>query len=296
MRLSLCLDPGRPWDDVARLARLADDGGWHAVYVCYHFMSYTDDDRPSSGPMLECWTTLSALAGVTDRVRLGPLVLGNTYRHPAVVANMAATLDQVSHGRVVLGLGAGWQRNEHDAYGIALPQPAERASRFDEACTVVRALLDDEHVTFRGDHYHLDDAGCEPKPVQTHLPFLVGGTGPRMLEVTARHADVWHSWADVDELRERNTRLDAACERMGRDPRSLSRATGGTVHLTSLGTVPDAEPGDLMGDVEAVTLALHDLAGAGADEFIVVDDAGSHGLEQAMDLVSAIDEAVRPLV
>ena len=120
MKLSLCVDPGRPWSEAMTLARRVDAAGWHAVYQCDHFMPHHPDGVPIAGPVSECWTTLSALATVTSRVRLGSLVLGNTYRHPAVVASMAATLDQVSAGRVVLGVGAGWQPNEHIAYGNRL--------------------------------------------------------------------------------------------------------------------------------------------------------------------------------
>lgn len=111
MRVSLCVDPGRSWPQLLALAGRAEAAGWHAVYVCDHFMPHDPASRPVDGPMLECWTVLAALAAQTATVGLGSLVLGNTYRHPAVVANMAAALDQVSQGRLVLGVGAGWQPN-----------------------------------------------------------------------------------------------------------------------------------------------------------------------------------------
>src|SRR5690349_11771779 len=121
MRLSICLDTGRPWAQLRRIGELGDRHGWYSVYACDHFLPYAAPGIHAEGAMLESWTVLSALAALTTQVRLGPLVLGNTYRHPAIVANMAASLDHVSGGRVVLGLGAGWQLNEHVAYGIDLP-------------------------------------------------------------------------------------------------------------------------------------------------------------------------------
>src|SRR5215510_11731559 len=122
MRFSVCLDPGRAWPEVVSLVEHVDSTGWDGVYICDHFIRADAGGRASEGgPMLEGWTVLAALAGITRRVRLGTLVLGNTYRHPAVVANMAATMDHASGGRFVLGLGAGWQENEHTAYGIDLP-------------------------------------------------------------------------------------------------------------------------------------------------------------------------------
>ena len=124
--------------------------------------------------MMECWTVLTALASQTSTVKLGTLVLGNTYRQPAVLANMAATLDQISGGRLVLGIGAGWQPNEHAAYGIALAPIGERVAALDEACTVLRSLLDQRRSTFDGAFYRLRDAPCDPKPAG-RVPLLVAG-------------------------------------------------------------------------------------------------------------------------
>jgi alkanesulfonate monooxygenase SsuD/methylene tetrahydromethanopterin reductase-like flavin-dependent oxidoreductase (luciferase family) len=184
--------------------------------------------------MLECWTTLSALATQTTAIRVGSLVLGNTYRHPAVVANMAATLDQVSGGRVVLGIGAGWQPNEHTAYGLGLPAIGDRIDALDEACAVIRSLLDRPRSTVAGAAYRLTDAPCDPKPLQSRLPLLVGGGGERRtLAVAARHADVWHTWADPASFRHKNIVLDRHCEAVGRDPGGIARATGGTVTVWS---------------------------------------------------------------
>ena len=149
----MCLDSGRPWSDLVDLAVHAESIGVSRLYVCDHFMPYRADERPASGPMLEAWSVLTALAMATTTVELAPLVLGMTYRHPCVVANMAATLDHVSAGRLVLGLGAGWQVNEHVAYGIPLREVGARLSQFAEACAIIRGMLRGESPTFDGRYF-----------------------------------------------------------------------------------------------------------------------------------------------
>ena len=296
MKLSLCVDPGRPWSEAMTLARRVDAAGWHAVYQCDHFMPHHPDGVPIAGPVSECWTTLSALATVTSRVRLGSLVLGNTYRHPAVVASMAATLDQVSAGRVVLGVGAGWQPNEHIAYGIRLPDPAARIDALDEACAILRMLLDDGRCTFNGDTYQLRDATCEPTPVQSRLPLLVGGAGERRtMKVAARHADVWHCWADPTTFEAKNAVLDRHCASVGRDPAAIARATGGTVAVHSDGHEPQEDPGeyDVAGSSAQVVERLLEFGAAGADEFIVRDQA-SLPVGPTIDLIDALTNDVLP--
>ncbi len=228
MKVSLCVDPGRSWPQVLALAQRADSAGWHAVYVCDHFMPHDPAGRAVDGPMLECWTVLAALAARTAAVAVGSLVLGNTYRHPAVVANMAATLDQLSQGRLLLGIGAGWQPNEHAAYGIALPAPRARVAALDEACAVIRSLLDQRRSTMDGVAYRLRDAPCDPKPA-TRVGLLVGGGGLGIMRVAARHADVWHAWAAQGEFAAKNAVLDGLCRDIGRRPDDLARACGGTV-------------------------------------------------------------------
>src|SRR5690606_28244737 len=144
---------------------------------------------PAEQPTLEATAMLAGLAVATSRVRLGSLVLSATYRHPAVLANWAATVDHASGGRLVLGVGAGWQENEHRQYGLRLGAPGERLARLDEHLQVLRGLLDRPTTTVRGEHYEVTDALCEPKPLQRPLPILVGGKGDRMLRLVARHAD-----------------------------------------------------------------------------------------------------------
>ena len=148
MDISVILDNGRPWAEVRELAQAADELGAYAIYLCDHFMGHTDDDTVTDEGMLESMTLLAALAPLTNRSRLGPLVLGGTYRHPAVVANQLTALDHVSGGRAIAGLGAGWQVNEHTAYGIDLMNPHDLSDRFEESVAVISALLRDDRSDF----------------------------------------------------------------------------------------------------------------------------------------------------
>lgn len=177
-----------------------------------------------TGPCFEGWTMLSYLAAATRRIRLGVLVTGNTHRHPAVLANMAATLDVASGGRLEIGLGAGWSQEEHAAYGIPLPRWPERFDRLDEACAVIDGLLTEERVTFTGVHYQLSDAMCEPKPLQKpRPPLVIGGKGEkRTLRIAARWADQWNfPWGEPSELRRLIAVLHQHCENEGRDPTEI---------------------------------------------------------------------------
>lgn len=294
MRLSLCLDPGRPWPEVRDLSQRVDSAGWHAVYMCDHFMPHDPAGRALDGPVLECWTVLAALATQMATIGLGSLVLGNTYRHPAVVANMAATLDQISQGRMLLGIGAGWQPNEHTAYGIPLPAARDRIDILDEACAVIRSLLGERRTTTTGAAYQLQDAPCDPKPLQPRLPLLVGGRGQRTLRVAARHADVWHTWADPALFSHKNTVLDGYCQDLGRDPGDIARATGGTVGVWSGPGGERAAAADVQGTAEEVLSRLLAFRDAGADEFVVVDDAANVSAERALSQLDILTEAVMP--
>jgi len=244
----------------------------------------------------ECWTTLSALATLTSRVRLGSLVLGNTYRHPAIVANMAATLDQISGGRVTLGIGAGWQPNEHLAYGIPLPDPGERIDALGETCAILRMLLDEGRCTFSGGTYRLREATCDPAPVQARLPLLVGGAGERRtMRIAARYADVWHCWADPTALAAKKAILDQHCQDVGRDPTSVAIATGGTVavHLDQQHRLVEPGSDDVVGTPAEVAERLLEFRTAGADEFIVRDQA-SVSVSSTVELIDALSDHVRP--
>jgi F420-dependent oxidoreductase-like protein len=276
MRFSVWLSVNQPWSEVHATARHAEVTGWDGIFVADHFMGNEGGPIPPSIPTLEAGSLVAALAAVTERVRIGTLVYGNTYRHPAVLANMAATVDQVSGGRFVLGIGAGWQENEHRQYGIELPPVRERIDRFEEAIRVLRGLLREPTTTFAGAHYRLTDAILEPKPVQDPLPILVGAKGDRMLGIVARYADEWNTWGLPDHIAERSAVLDRRCEKVGRDPDGIARSAQGLLFFTD----DDAEAERLMDSLPRPVLAgtparLRDVvaayAEAGLDELIVPD-------------------------
>ncbi len=193
--------------------------------------------------MFEAWELLSAWAALTSNVRLGTLVTGNTYRHPPVLAKMAATLDHVSDGRAILGLGAAWHAGEHAMYGLPFPTTGGRLSRLDEAARVIRLLLDEPVASFEGKHYRLKDAVAEPKPVQRRLPILIGGGGEqKTLRTVARYADYWHGHGGPEIIRHKLDVLAGHCAEVGRDP----------TEITPLTTVrPDVVLRERVADVEA---------------------------------------------
>ncbi|MGH3772504.1 MAG: TIGR03560 family F420-dependent LLM class oxidoreductase [Pseudonocardiaceae bacterium] len=269
--MSILLTPSYAWADVLRVAKHTERSGWEGVWFSDHFMPAEGE---LSQPVLECWATLAGLAAVVPRVRLGALVCGNTYRHPAVLANIAVAADHVSGGRVVLGIGAGWQENEHAAYGIHFGSTGQRLDRLEEACQVIRGLRDRDRVTFHGQHYQVEGASMHPKPVG-RLPLLVGGGGERRtIPIAARYADEWNAWATVETFVHKAGVLERACEEAGRDPRELRRSTQVLLALRVPGSprrpVPSRLPIPAVeGGVEQLRDTLGRYAAAGVDEFIV---------------------------
>jgi F420-dependent oxidoreductase-like protein len=211
------------WNDVVALWRHAEQTGWDAACVTDHFMPNTPD---RVGDMLESWTTLTALAALTKRMRVGTIVSGNTYRHPAVLAKMAANVDIISGGRLICGMGAGWQENEHQAYGMPFYTVGERLQRLDEACQVLNMLWTQERSTFKGKYYQLDDAPLMPKPVQKPRPeLMIGGGGEKVtLKIVARWADHWNVWGGPETLAAKGKILDGYCAAIGRDPKTILRS------------------------------------------------------------------------
>jgi F420-dependent oxidoreductase-like protein len=189
-----------------------------------HFIPLGPDP---TGPQLEGWTLLGALAARTERLRIGLMVTGNTYRHPAVLANIAATVDIISHGRLDFGIGAGWNELESNMYGIPLYTPGERIRRLGEACEVIKRLWTEPVANFDGKYYQLKDARCEPKPVQKpYPPFVIGGSGEQLtLRVVAQYASIWNfAGGPVDTFRHKNEVLDSHCAAIGRDPSTIARS------------------------------------------------------------------------
>ena len=209
------------WQEADRVELFESAWNWDHFYPL---------SAPYDGPNLEGWTFLAAMAQATTRLRIGAMVNGMHHRHPAVTANMAATLDHISGGRFVLGLGAGWNEMESNAYGIELGTLTERFDRFDEGLAVIRALLDQRETTFSGRYFQLTGAWCEPKPVQARLPIVVGGKGPkRTLRAAARWADQWDMTmpAGPADWLARDAVLREHCADLGRDPAEITRS----IHL-----------------------------------------------------------------
>jgi F420-dependent oxidoreductase-like protein len=275
MRFSFWPIPRQPWEDVLALARHVERSGWDGVWYADHFMPNTAD---ANDPCHEAWTTVAALAASVPRVRIGTLVAGNTYRHPAVVANMAATIDHISGGRLVLGLGAGWQENEHRAYGMEFYTVGERLRRLEEACQVIKALFTEHRANFQGRYYRLENAPLEPKPVQNPLPLMIGGGGEKItLRIVARYADEWNVWGDVDRLRQKMRVLDGHCEAVGRDPAAIQRSAAVLVYLSDdpefvkrIREEPQARP-SIAGNAAELADIVAEYARAGVDELIVPD-------------------------
>lgn len=278
MRFSVWPSPERPWSDVLEIAEHCDRAGWDGLYFADHFMPNDPGGAPLDGPVLECWAVMAALAARTSQLRIGSLVCGNLYRHPAVVANAAATIDQVSGGRFVLGLGAGWQVNEHAAYGIELPPPRPLLDRFEEACDVITSLLRERRTTVAGKHYRITDAPCDPKPVQAPLPVLIGGRGERRtLRIAARFADEWNAWTTPEDFRHKSGVLDEHCAAVGRDPGAIRRSTQALVYLSNdeawLDRHRGGDPGRprLVGTPAEVAEQVAAYRDVGVDELIVPD-------------------------
>ncbi len=299
MRFSLWTNLSQPWSEVVDGVTHVEATGWDGVYVADHFMADAGGPFPADLPMFEATAALSALASMTERVRLAALVFGITYRHPAVLAKWAATTDHISDGRLLLGLGAGWQENEHEQYGIALGPPGQRVDRFAEALQVVRGLLDDDTTTVEGDHYTVRDAIAWPKPVQRHLPILVGATGPRMLGVVARHADEWNMWSLPPDLAERRAVLDQRCQAIGRDPGDIATSTQALFFV--LDNNDEAETWIEMvkgrpcvaGTADRIAESVAAWRDAGVDEVIVPDFTLGTGNQRA-DALDTIIEQVAP--
>jgi F420-dependent oxidoreductase-like protein len=222
---------GTSWDDVVALWRHADATGWDAACVTDHFMPNT---RDRVGDVLECWTALAALAGLTSRMRVGTIVSGNTYRHPTVLAKMATNVDIISGGRLICGLGAAWQENEHHAYGIPFYTVGERLGRLDEACQILKSLWTQPMTTFKGRYYQLTDAPLMPKPVQhPHPELMIGGGGERVtLRIVARHADHWNVWGGPETFAQKGKILEEHCAAQGRDPGSILRSANMALVIT----------------------------------------------------------------
>jgi alkanesulfonate monooxygenase SsuD/methylene tetrahydromethanopterin reductase-like flavin-dependent oxidoreductase (luciferase family) len=263
LTFGICRNPTLPYPELVRQFRLYERLGFETAWLTDHFQ------RPSGPgePYLEGWTTLAAIIPQTSRIRVGVLVTSNTFRSPALLAKMTITLDQISGGRLEVGLGAGWYEREHEQFGIAFPPPAERVARFAEAAAVVDLLLRDAGGSFDGRYYQLVDAALVPGSVQRPRPPLtMGAHGPKMLATVARYADRWNSFGTVEEIRERNAMLDDACARIGRDPGEIVRSFFGQVPRDTMANRLEFDPWDSP-DAFAHMVGIY--GAAGTTDFIV---------------------------
>jgi len=269
VKFSLWPQNSRTPADLLEEVRAAEDAGWYGTWLADHYMPNTGDTTPAHGDTYECWALLPALAAITERVRIGTLVSPTSVHHPALLAKRAATIDRLSGGRMTLGIGAGWQVNEHHAYGIELEPPGRRVSRFEEAIQVVRSMLSDESTTFHGSCYNLTEAPCDPKPVQSPLPILVGTRSPRMLRITARYADQWNTWATPEQAAAPRAALFEACDAVGRDPATIWTSVNALIEFDA--RTPPPGRAVLFGSAERLVDQIGQYADLGYDEFILPD-------------------------
>ena len=245
------------WPDLRDACVAVERAGWDSLWLDDHLLS---DEGAWDDSKLEGWATLSAVASLTQRVRLGLLVSSTTFRNPGLIAKVATTLDHVSGGRSVLGLGGGWFAREHDAFGLDFGSGfGERLDRLDEATGLVRRLLDGERVAHKGPFFEFDDALCEPRPVQRRLPILIGGSGPRKtLRTAALYADLWNGYGEPARIAEVSEVLRTRCEEVGRRFEAIERTV--TIH----GVIRDSEA--LAVEAWTGIAARHGLVGRiGAD-------------------------------
>lgn len=259
------------WPEYLSMARYADQSNFDSIWIGDHLL-YRGDGRPERGPH-EAWTLLAALAAVTERITLGPLVACVGFHPPAVIAKMAATVSNISEGRLVLGLGAGWNRTEFDAFDIPFDR---RASRFEEALTIISDLVNGKRCTFDGAFYSVDDAVLLPRPDHP-VPIMIGSNGDRVLRSSLRVADSWNTWYDwfgndAEGFARLNQHVSSLISESGRDPAEVRRSA---CLLVRVDAVSHERPDPTGG--KAVTLgelheALRSMHEAGADEVIIVAD------------------------
>jgi alkanesulfonate monooxygenase SsuD/methylene tetrahydromethanopterin reductase-like flavin-dependent oxidoreductase (luciferase family) len=259
------------WPEVLSMARAAEESGFDSVWLGDHLL-YRDPGEPELGPW-EAWTQLAALAAATERVTLGPLVACAAFHPPGLVAKMAASVDEISGGRFVLGLGAGWNDPEFHAFGLPTDR---RVSRFAEAFTIIRGLLAGERVTLDGAYWQAADAVLFPTPAR-RVPLMVGSNGPRMLGLTLPHVDAWNTWYDdygntAEGFAALNARISDAAIAARRRPEEITRSACAFVLVDpdsrERAITPEAAP--LQGSTEQLARRLRELHDAGADELILI--------------------------
>src|SRR5215213_4879341 len=238
MRFGLQLWPQHTtWPEYRESALAAEAAGWDSVWTWDHLLAI---QGPWQQPIFEGWELLTAVAASTQRVRLGLMVGANTFRNPGLTTKLAVTLDHVSDGRALLGIGGAWFEREHEAFGIDFgASVSERLDKLDEAVMLMRRLFDGEQVSHEGRFYTFKDALCEPRPIQARLPILIGGSGPKKtLRTTARHADMWNGYGSATRIAETSAVLRERCEEIGRPFESIERTV--TTEVVIRASEPEA--------------------------------------------------------
>jgi F420-dependent oxidoreductase-like protein len=299
---------GITWSQLQQLWQHTEAIGWDTAFVTDHFMPNVPDPVADT---LECWTALAGLAQTTTRMRIGTLVAGNTYRHPAVLAKMAATIDIMADGRLICGIGGAWQENEHVAYGIPFYTVGERLNRLEEACQVLLGLWTQSKTTFEGKYYQLQDAPLFPKPVQQpHPELLIGGGGEkRTLRIAAKYADHWNVWGGPEILGRKGRILDEHCAVVGRDPAQITRSANMPLLITQKPEAgerlvvammqrfgrSDADARDtvLAGSVTQIQDTIGHLQEAGVDQLFIPTFLPSWDLEQLDRFITDVASAFR---
>ena len=275
------------WPEIKAMAQTAEQAGFDSVWVGDHLL-YRDEEG-TRGPW-EAWTQLAALAAVTERMELGPLVAATSFHSPAMLAKKAATLDEVSGGRLILGLGAGWNEPDYTAYGFPYDH---RVDRFAEAFTVIRTLLREGYIDFDGRYYQVRDCELLPRgPRAEGPPLMVGSNGPRMLELTLPHVDAWNAWFawfgnDVEKLRPMLATVDEACAAVGRDPSDVERTVAVLVRTSYAETQTDEvdrrgrKSRALMGTSAEIAAGLRAYRDAGVSHIqLVIDPITLESIEE----------------
>lgn len=284
------------WPDLRALALRAEDLGFDSVWYGDHLLYRRPGDDRARGPW-EAWTVLAGLAAVTSRVQLGPLVAATAFHNPAILAKKAATVDEISGGRLVVGLGAGWNETEFRAFGFPFDH---RVSRFEESFTIVRTLLREGAIDFPGTYFTVRDCELAPRPRPGGPPLLVGSTGARMLAITIPHVDAWNAWfsafgnrpAGVPALRDE---VDAACREAGRDPAAVARTVAVQVRLADgagriMGSPTDPQIPSVSGTPDEIAAILRAFAAEGISHVqLVVDPITLASLDALAPVLELLD-------
>lgn len=282
------------WPDMRDMAVTAEDVGFDSVWVGDHLLYRSDDEV--TGPW-EAWSMLAAIAAVTSRVQIGPLVAATSFHNPAMLAKKAVTVDEISNGRLILGIGAGWNRTEYDAYGFPFDH---RASRFEEAFTIIRTLLSDGAIDFAGEYYTLRECELAPGARPGGIPLMIGSEGPRVLRATLPYVEMWNAWFawfgnTPEGASESIAEMEAACRSVGRDPAEVQKTVTVLVRAPGGSRDPQGSPNrrkayPIGGTHEEIAESLVAFTDAGVDQVqLVVDPITTASIEWLGGVLATLD-------